>query len=324
MSIIKTIWPDNHSPLNQQKLRQLSDKLLPEFKTLLAEEKIPLDQSHIEALVTLYIPLSAILVSKQKGSPLIVGINGSQGAGKSTLAKIISRILEQGFNKNVTSFSIDDLYKSQKQRKLLAKTVHPLLSTRGVPGTHDVDLGISIFKQLLNKKSTQCKIPVFDKSTDDCRPESQWKQINDNSEIILFEGWCVGSVAQSEAQLKSPVNELESHHDTDARWRSFVNKQLEGPYAELFSFIDILIMLEIPNFNNIYEWRKLQERKLQEQKLRNNTSTTKNALMTERELKQFIMHFERITRHTLEEMPSRCDILLQLDNSHGVRKVVIH
>ncbi|HED33874.1 MAG TPA: hypothetical protein ENJ08_06605 [Gammaproteobacteria bacterium] len=261
-----------------------------------------------------------MLASKQKNRSLIVGINGSQGAGKSTLTKIVSHILEQGFNKNIISFSIDDLYKSQKQRTRLAETVHPLLCTRGVPGTHNVDLGISIFKQLLNKKSTENKIPVFDKSTDDCLPESQWQKVNNNCDIVLFEGWCVGSIAQSKEQLKSPINELENKQDSDARWRSFVNQQLDGPYAELFSFIDLLIMLEIPDFSNVYEWRKLQE-----QKLSDSTHATKNtAIMTDRELKQFIMHFERITRHTLKEMPDRCDILLQLDNSHSVRKVVIH
>lgn len=260
------------------------------------------------------------MASKQKEDTLIVGINGSQGAGKSTLTKILTHILKRGFNKTVTSFSIDDLYKRPEQRKLLAKQVHPLLSTRGVPGTHNVDLGISIFKQLLDKKPTQCKIPAFDKSIDDCLPESQWQKINTGCDIVLFEGWCVGSVAQSEEQLKSPINELESSQDHDARWRNFVNKQLERSYAELFSFIDILIMLEIPDFSKVYQWRRLQEKKL-----RNSVNTTVNTeIMTDSELKQFIMHFERITRHTLDEMPDRCDILLQLDNDHGVKKVVIH
>ncbi len=303
--------------MSHKKCILLSEALLPEFTALLAKEKIPLNPSHIDSLATLYIPLSAMLASKQKDTTLIIGINGSQGAGKTTLTKILSIVLKLGFHKTVTHFSIDDLYKSREQRKLLSETIHPLLATRGVPGTHDTDLGISIFEQLLNKKQTKCLIPAFDKSIDERLPEAQWQYIDGHCDIVLFEGWCVGSVAQNENQLKAPINKLEKSQDSDARWRHFVNKQLNGSYAKLFSFIDILIMLEIPDFDNVYKWRKLQE-----QKLRNSTNSTRSTLMTDSKLKQFIMHFERITRHTLEEMPDRCDILLQLDNKHHVKKII--
>ncbi|VAW61890.1 D-glycerate 3-kinase, plant type [hydrothermal vent metagenome] len=320
LKISSTNRTDEHNnSLNHNKLKKLTEKLLPSVKLLLMDEKIPPDPSLSNALAVIYIPLALSLLNKQTHSPLIVGINGSQGSGKSTLAKIIKKILEQGFNKKVISFSIDDLYKTRDQRKQLAKTLHPLLSTRGVPGTHDTELGISIFNQLLNKKQTECWIPVFDKAIDDRLPESQWTHVNGNCDIILFDGWCVGSIAQTSEQLKTPINTLEKQQDYDGRWRSFVNQQLNGPYAELFSFIDFLIMLEIPSFNKVYEWRKLQEKKLSAHTA--NKQGSKTAIMSDPEIEHFIMHFERITKHTLEEMPERCDILLPIEDNHQIKKI---
>jgi len=315
---------DMQCKLTQQQLEKLSEKVFPSVESLLLEEKIPPGSSLATSLSAVYIPLAYALARehacKHRGSTLIVGINGAQGAGKSTLAKILEKILEQGFNKTGVSFSIDDLYKKKAQRKLLAQSIHPLLSTRGVPGTHDIALGLSIFRQLQNNQHWQCLIPVFNKATDERMPESQWQHVSGHCDIILFEGWCVGSVAQSTEQLKTPINALEHEQDSDGQWREYVNSQLEGPYAELFSLIDILVMLEIPDFSKVPEWRKLQESKLRDS-IGDRQNSVK-ATMSDTEIDDFIMHFERITRHTLKEMPARCDILLPLDNAHQIKGII--
>ncbi|MCW9047340.1 MAG: hypothetical protein OQK46_04615 [Gammaproteobacteria bacterium] len=312
-------WPAYIQPSDSAG-REWEDRVLTWFISLMSNEQIPLNDSFITSLKKIYIPFSKYLTKKHIDKPLIIGINGAQGSGKSTLSKITSGILEKGFGKKVISISIDDLYKGKQQRRQLASQVHPLLITRGVPGTHNTELGISILLQLLNKNTSDLLIPVFDKSIDDLLPTENWKKVKNEYDIILFEGWCVGSAPQTEKSLKDPINDLERSRDSDGTWRRFVNQQLESTYAELFSLIDIQVMLKIPSFNKIFEWRKLQEEKL---KLSLNDNNDNN-IMNDAEIKQFIMHFERLTRHTLNEMPHRSDIVLEPGNDHQIKNVILN
>ena len=75
-------------------------------------------------------------INNSKDNKFIIA--GSQGAGKSTLAKIFKLVLEKAYKKKVMLLSIDDYYLSKNKRKKLSKNIHPLLITRGVPGTHDI------------------------------------------------------------------------------------------------------------------------------------------------------------------------------------------
>ena len=316
----KNHWPQSHTKLDAAALQQLTDSLLAVFQQTLSEEKIPVDQTFCDMHKNLYTPFCAWLASKQNDRPLVVGINGSQGSGKSTLTRILSDLLEQGFNKKVISFSIDDLYKTSNARSQMARQIHPLFKTRGVPGTHDAELGISILKQLLKKDSAEVKIPVFDKFIDDRLPESEWSKFKGKCDIILFEGWCVGSRPQDDHEIVTPLNELEKNEDPDAIWRSYANQQLREIYTELYSYIDILLMLKIPDFSKVFEWRKLQEKKLRDSL--SDEQITVNKTMSESEIDRFIMHYERITRYTLNEMPGRCDIVFELGNNHQVSNVI--
>lgn len=313
-------WPDSHINLEAHELQSLADKLLPIFKKTLLEENIAFNSSFDNALKNLYAPICAWLVNQQKDQPLVLGINGSQGSGKSTLTQILGNLLEQGFNKNVASFSIDDLYKTRKQREQLAQTIHPLFKTRGVPGTHDAELGISIIRQLKDENTSNIRIPIFDKSIDDRLPETGWTQVIGSPDIIIFEGWCVGSAPQNQNELASPINSLEEKEDPDVIWRGYVNQQLQGIYKQLYSHIDILLMLKIPDFNKVFEWRKLQEEKLR--KSLQSDDAAEDKTMSDTEIEHFIMHYERITRHTLNEMPERCDILFELGDNHHVENVI--
>src|SRR6187402_352808 len=72
-------------------------------------------------------------------SPFILGISGLQGSGKSTLAaSLIEAAKERGWS--AVSLSLDDVYLTRAEREALGRQVHPLLRTRGVPGTHDLTL----------------------------------------------------------------------------------------------------------------------------------------------------------------------------------------
>lgn len=313
-------WPLSHDELHSQKNQKLFDKFLPLYQALLGDEKIPVNQVLIDTLKQVYIPFCSWLVQQKKHSPLIIGLNGAQGSGKSTLTKILSTLLEHGFNKKIVSLSIDDLYKTKHQREKLALDIHPLFATRGVPGTHDVDLGKSILNHLKQGTEPEVHIPVFDKSIDDRLQQKYWSKVSGDCDIVIFEGWCVGSSPQQERDLQHPVNQLEKDEDPDGTWRKFVNRQLETDYQDLFSIIDILIMLQIPNFNKVYEWRKLQEHKLKDA-MPNKITSTDNT-MSDDEIDRFIMHYERISRHTLKEMPGRADVIIHLDNDHQIKNII--
>lgn len=292
--------------------KELAVLVRPAFKAKMREQQ--LSDSLEDSLMRAYLPL-ARWVHGQKSTdiPLLLGVNGAQGSGKSTLCEFLQLILALGYGYNAAGFSIDDIYLSSAERKRLAEEVHPLLKTRGVPGTHDIALGRNILDALFDPIGRTVAIPAFDKAHDDRRPQAEWPRFKGPADIVLFEGWCVGAIPQVEAELIDPINELERAEDPDGIWRTYVNPQLQGPYADLFGHIDRLIMLKVPDMASIYEWRSLQERKLA-----GKLASTGNQIMDAEGLKRFIMHYERITRHTLAEMPSRADLTLFLDRHHQI------
>jgi D-glycerate 3-kinase len=210
----------------------------------------------------------------------------------------------------VAQLSLDDLYLRRGEREQLAAAVHPLLATRGVPGTHDVELGEAVLDALGQPRCTA--IPRFDKSVDDRFPDDQWDRAEGPVDLILFEGWCVGAEAQPEADLVQPINALEREQDPDARWRTHVNAALAGPYQRLFGRIDMLLMMAAPSFGVVAKWRTEQEEVLRE-KLVSGGHDLGSGLMNAAQIARFVQHYERITRHILDEMPCRADLVIQLD-----------
>lgn len=239
--------------------------------------------------------------------PLVLGLCGAQGSGKSTLAHhLVRRLNARGIP--AANLSIDDLYLSHTARARLAETIHPLLATRGVPGTHNVGLGLKILSALKDRHSV-C-LPRFDKASDDPAPKNTWPEVG-LLDVLIFEGWCVGAVAQESAALDEPVNALETEHDADGIWRAYVNTQLEGPYAKLFERLDRLVLLEAPGFEVVQAWRTQQEHSLASLVRRQGLKGAR--VMTDKEVARFIQHYERLTRHILCEMPARADLTLRLD-----------
>ena len=129
--------------------------------------------------------------------PYFVGLAGGQGTGKTTISSIIKIILEKYFKLKVFKISIDDFYKTRKERIALSKKVHPMLLTRGVPGTHDINMMLDFFKKSKAKKFKSMKLPNFNKAIDDRFPKNKWNTINKRPDVIIFEGWCVGARAEN-------------------------------------------------------------------------------------------------------------------------------
>ena len=151
-----------------------------------------------------YLPLSEWLYSiyKEDKKIKIIGLSGGQGAGKSTITGILKFILKRKYGLNLCVFSIDDFYKTKAERKKMSKKVHPLFLTRGVPGTHDLNLINRTIKQLKKQRFKTVLIPKFDKSIDDRSKKSKWQKIKKSPNIIIFEGWCVGAIQQKDDELK--------------------------------------------------------------------------------------------------------------------------
>ncbi|MFW2405743.1 MAG: hypothetical protein ACN4GT_13310 [Gammaproteobacteria bacterium] len=281
-----------------------------QIDTFIAKHRLP--DSYRSMIDDHFAPLVAWLVENcASNRPTVVGINGAQGSGKSTLADFIGIALAEGVGWNVAVMSIDDFYLTKDERTRLGDDVHPLLVTRGVPGTHDLDLLDLTLDQLRNLgPGEEYRLPRFDKARDDRAAADTWPTVSGPVDLVILEGWCVGSSAQSEAALRQPVNDLERTNDAAGAWRRYVNEQLAGPYADLFSRLDLLVFLQVPRFDAVYRWRLEQERKLADR-------SSGDAIMNDAQVAAFIQHFERITRANLKSLPDIADVTLQLDDGHN-------
>ncbi|WP_019528579.1 hypothetical protein [Dasania marina] len=267
-----------------------------------------------------YTPLINTLLQQHAHSQqtLTLGINGSQGSGKTTMAAYLHTVLSHQHKLKVVSLSIDDFYLSKSARLHLAKTVHPLLATRGVPGTHDIALALTTLAAL--KKPGRVAIPRFNKASDDCLAREQWANISAPVDIIILEGWCLGASPQSDAELSPAINSLEAEHDSDGTWRHYVNQQLAQHYQTLHEQIDTWAMLKAPSFDCIYQWRLEQEHKLAASiKAGQGSEQEASGVMSDEAIKQFVMYFQRITEQLLKNLPARVAFLFNLDQNREIR-----
>ena len=264
------------------------------------------------------IPVSQWISKKSnKKKTLVIGLAGGQGSGKTTISSILSIILKKYFKLNIFIVSIDDFYKTRKDRKMLSKKKHPLLMTRGVPGTHDVNLMLSFFKKIKLKKFKSLEAPKFNKAIDDRYKKSLWYKIKTKPDVVIFEGWCVGARAQSSSQLKKPINSLEKVYDQGAKWRAHVNNQLKTKYKTLFNQLDGLLYLKAKNFNLLREWRLKQERKLWIQ-----TKNKKNLkIMSSGDVINFMQTYQRITQQMFKDALKSSSIIMNLNSNHQIQTI---
>jgi len=235
--------------------------------------------------------------------PTLIGINGAQGSGKSTMAHAVADLLEREHGLTCAILSLDDFYLTRAARAELATRVHPLCATRGVPGTHDVPL----LRQTLAALGTAClgsktPVPRFDKLADDREPRERWRMIHGRRRCVLLEGWCVGVMGADLPHWTGPINPLEAGHDPDGRWFAWSLSAL-GDYEPIWNFMDLLVSIEVPDLETVIDSRLEQERGL--------TSQSGRLAMDRAAVSRFVQHYERYTRALWTAMRTRADLLLR-------------
>ena len=263
-----------------------------------------------------YLPLSKMIKEDyiQKKKTKVLGLTGAQGTGKSTISNILKIILKSAYNLETVIFSIDDFYKTLRERKKMSKKTHDLFLTRGVPGTHDTKMLFKCIKNLTMNNFKKTKIPKFEKSIDDRLRKDKWLNVKKKPHIVIFEGWCVGATAQKNKDLNFPINKLEKQKDKKKIWRRKVNSELEKNYKKIFNLIDKLIFLKVPSFKYVLKWRLLQEKKLR-------LTNKGNKIMNEKQIKNFIMYYERITKHILKTLSKKAEVVISIDKKHRLKSM---
>ena len=242
----------------------------------------------------------------RRRAPLLLGLSGLQGCGKSTLARaLVTQARRCGIA--AVTLSLDDVYLGRRARLALARQVHPLLATRGVPGTHDLPLLHATLDALARCSPHQpVRLPRFDKARDTRRPPSRWPRLTRPPGLVVLEGWCLGLAAQSAASLVQPCNALERREDRDGRWRRWVNARLAG-YAPLWRRLDRLVLLQAPSWRIVARWRGEAEEGLRARSGRGERGMDAAALA------RFLQHYERLSRHALASLAARADRRFVLD-----------
>ncbi|MET3652628.1 kinase [Dyella japonica] len=241
--------------------------------------------------------------------PYVLGLSGLQGSGKSTLAREMKAQAEiRGWPTEV--LSLDDFYYSRSEREVLAHQVHPLLRTRGVPGTHEIELLLSVLAALPQASD---KLPVsyprFDKGRDTRVAPSKWPKVIRPPKLVILEGWALGLRPQLQSALEEPVNVLERDEDPEGVWRHWVNKQLRA-YQPLWRKLDALIVLQAPNWEIVRKWRSEQEEEL--------LARHAPLAMDADTMARFLAHYERLSRHALATLAEQADTSVEYDDDRHV------
>ncbi len=290
------------------------------FKFIKSQETLTEKFGNKERMVKNFlIPICFWIAKKADNKkPYFVGLAGGQGTGKTTISSIIKIILEKYFKLKVFKISIDDFYKTRKERIGLSKKVHPMLLTRGVPGTHDVNMMLDFFKNSKAKKFKSMKLPNFNKAIDDRFSKNKWNKIYKRPDVIIFEGWCVGARAETDKTLKKSINSMEKANDQKLVWRKYVNQQLKTKYKKLYSQLNCMIYLKAKNFSLLQKWRLKQEHKLW-------LKTKKKGghkIMSKGDVINFMQTYQRITQNMFKNMPKYASIILNLNSNHQIKTAV--
>ena len=267
----------------------------------------PANQSSAEAACLVAERIAAL--PRDEGPP-VIGINGAQGSGKSTLTQLIGLALEQFHGMRPALLSLDDFYLGKPPRLQLARLVHPMCETRGVPGTHDTQLMADTLDALTRAEAdSRIPLPRFDKLDDDRVSREAWPEFEGRPDAILLEGWCVGLRAADVPEWSCPINELEAAEDPQGEWVRWSMKELARDYPAIWDRFALLVSIEVPDIETVIASRLKQEDGL--------AAGSDRPRMDRDGVTRFVQHYERFTRAIWASMPQRADMLFRRTPDFG-------
>ncbi|MFW9259537.1 glycerate kinase [Nostoc sp. CALU 546] len=306
------ITPENVDEVIERRSHLLKS-VLPAFNEF-CETSLKIEPKEmLQVLWDLWLPLGIKLASQrqQLERPLIQGILGGQGTGKTTTCKILSLILDQ-LGYRTVSLSLDDLYKTYSDRLLLTQQ-DPRLIWRGPPGTHDVDLGLNVLDQIRQLQSP-VMVPRFDKSAFGGAGDRTNPEIVTNIDIVLFEGWFVGVRPINADVFDTAPPPIVT--DEDRAFARDMNLRLQD-YLPLWERLDSLIVLYPTDYRCSLEWRKQAE----QQMIAAGKSGMSNA-----EIEKFVNYFWRSLHPELFIKPlvkdaTAVDLVIEIHTDHSFGEV---
>lgn len=245
-----------------------------------------------------------ILEKKKLKKNLFCLVSGPQGSGKTTFTGILKKKLSQKKLK-VLVLSIDDFYLSKKDRFKLCNTISPLFSTRGVPGTHDLNHLKKVLNIFLRNKKTTYLLPRFSKAEDDIL-KNKFHRLQFPYDIFILEGWCINYQGEKFESLNKPINRMEKKFDANLAWRTYMNKKSKEYFRTIYAKSPCSIFLRIPSFKYVFQYRKKQE-----------LGIPKNKRMNDAQLKKFISFYERITKNLLGARKNKFNIEINIKPNHN-------
>ncbi len=201
----------------------------------------------------------ALAQREAAAGPFVLAISGLQGSGKTTLAAAVTATA-QAHGLDCGDRVAGRFLSDPCPASVVGRLVHPLLLTRGPPGTHDLALAHQVLDAV--SLGRPVRLPRFDKLADDRVPEADWPLAPEPLDLLVMEGWCLGVPAQADVELQPPLNALERDEDPQAHWRRYVNDALSRHYPALWRRFDRLCVLQAPSFEVVSAWRWQQEQAL--------------------------------------------------------------
>lgn len=258
------------------------------------------------------LPLAGWLAQRARSGRVIGAFSGAPGSGKSTLVHVLGLLLPRLFGRSVAGFSLDDVYLTKAERAALARDVHPLFMTRGVPGTHDLELAHRVIDELEAADAEHVAwVPRFDKLADDRAPRQQWVRVAEPVDVILLDGWCWGAGPGDEASLHTSINARETREDPDGIWRRRVRAELAGPYQALFDRAEFHVQVLAPSWQTTIDWRLAQQLELL-----GDPGPASEELRTRNS--DFLALFERVAQLPAAREP---ELVVELDAHHQLRRL---
>ncbi|MGI0486701.1 glycerate kinase [Pantanalinema rosaneae CENA516] len=265
-------------------------------------------EDYLDTLWNLWLPLGLDLATQRQRvqRPLVQGILGGQGTGKTTLGAVLTLILQQ-LGYTTLSLSLDDLYKTYRDRQQL-QLQEPRLIWRGPPGTHDVELGIQVLDQLRQPVPGQpILIPRFDKSLHQGAGDRIAPEAVRDVDIILFEGWFVRvrPIAPELFETAPPPIMTED----DRAFARDMNINLHA-YLPLWERLDRFMVLLPIDYRLSKQWRQQAEQQM---------IASGRSGMTEAEIDAFVDYFWRALHPELFIPPllQQADLVIEVQPDHS-------